>query len=184
VRSLLVVLVDELVEQGLEFSEGRCRWVSGEPALEGLVEAFDFATGGRVVRSAVLLGDAECVEQALVAVAATAAAGQPGGEDHPVVGQRGGWHTVGLQGVCEGVDDDRAGDAPVGGDGDRVAGVVIDPAQDLDVGAVSETPVGEVGLPHLVGHLGLEADVGRAWTLLRLGRYAAAASHEAVDRRT
>ena len=70
---------------------------------------------------------------------------------------------VGLDRCGEGVDDDWAGDAAVGGDRERVAGVVVDPAQDLGVGAVSEAVVGEVGLPGFVGLVGLEADVGRAW---------------------
>ena len=34
---------------------------------------------------------------------------------------------------------------------ERVAGVVVEPGQDLDVGAVGEAVVGEVGLPALVG---------------------------------
>ena len=37
--------------------------MSGEPALEGLVEAFDLALGLRMVGMAVLLGDAEAGEQ-------------------------------------------------------------------------------------------------------------------------
>ena len=121
--------------------------VGGEPAFEGLVEAFDFAAGGRVVRPGVLLDDAEAVEKVFEAVAATLAAGEAGGEDHPVVGQRGGRDAVGFEGFGERVDDDRAGDAAVGGDRDGVAGVVVEPAEDLDVGAVGEAPVGEVGLP-------------------------------------
>ena len=79
------------------------------------------------------------------------AAGEAGGEDHPVVGQGGGGHPVGVAGLAEDVDHDRAGDPGVGGDRQGVAGVVIDPAQDLDVGAVGEAGVGEVGLPALVG---------------------------------
>jgi hypothetical protein len=47
--------------------------------------------------------------------------------------------------------------------------VVVDPAEDLDVDAVGEAPVGEVGLPGLVGLLGLEADVGRAGLLAGFG---------------
>jgi uncharacterized protein YegP (UPF0339 family) len=73
VRSLLVVLADEMVEQCLELVEGGGWWVGGEPFLEGLVEAFDFAARGRVVRSRVLLGDVERVEQGLEAVASAAA---------------------------------------------------------------------------------------------------------------
>ena len=52
-----------------------------------------------------------------------------------------------------------AGDAAVGGDRQGVAGVVVDDAQDLCVGAVGQAVVGEVGLPALVGLFGLEPDV-------------------------
>ncbi|MBB3748158.1 hypothetical protein FHT44_000619 [Mycolicibacterium sp. BK634] len=48
-------------------------------------------------------------------------------------------------------DDDRSCDTDVGGDRERVAGVVVDPAQDLDVGPVGQPPMGEVGLPSLLG---------------------------------
>jgi hypothetical protein len=127
-----------------------------------LVEAFDCAAAGRVVGAGALLGDAEAVEEILEAVAAAFAAGEPGGEHHPVVGQGGGRDAVVFQGFGERVDDDLAGDAAVGGDCDGVAGVVVELAQDLDVAALGETPVGEVTLPALIGHVGLEADVGRA----------------------
>ena len=58
------------------------------------------------------------------------------------------------------------GDAAVGGDRERVAGVVIEPGQDFGVGLVDEPPVSEVGLPAFVGLFGGEADVGG------LGRFA------------
>jgi hypothetical protein len=45
----------------------------------------------------------------------------------------------------------RAGDPRMGGDREGVAGVVIEPGQDLCVIAGGERVVGEVGLPHLVG---------------------------------
>ena len=35
--------------------------------------------------------------------------------------------------------------------------VVVDEIEDFNVAAISELPVGAVGLPHLVGQLGLEA---------------------------
>jgi hypothetical protein len=38
----------------------------------------------------------------------------------------------------EGGDDGGSGDGLVGGDGQGVAGVVVEPGQDLDVGAVGE----------------------------------------------
>ena len=58
------------------------------------------------------------------------------------------------------------GDDVVAGDRARARcrqqepGVVVEEVEDLDVGAVSEAPVGEVGLPGLVGLGGFEADVG------------------------
>ena len=54
---------------------------------------------------------------------------------------------MGGTGFAEFSQDDRAGDAAVRGDRERVAGVVVDPVEDLDVGAVGQPPVGEVGLP-------------------------------------
>ena len=58
--AVVVVFVDELVELGLEFGEGRCFGVLLlEPAFEGLVEAFDLAAGGGVVGGGVDLGDSE-----------------------------------------------------------------------------------------------------------------------------
>ena len=50
-----------------------------------------------------------------------------------------------------------SGDAQVCGDRQCEAGVVVDPAQDFNVDAVGEVPVGEVGLPGLAGLFGLEA---------------------------
>jgi len=62
----------------------------------------------------------------------------------------------------------------MGGDREGVAGVVVEPGQDLGVGAGSavgagEPVVGEVGLPALVGLVCGEADVGRLRLLLRVG---------------
>ena len=71
------------------------------------------------------------------------------------------------------VDDDGCGDAHVRGDGDGVAGVVVDPAEDFGVVASCEPPVGEVGLPAFVGLFGGEADVGR------FGSFVGAGLHEA-----
>jgi hypothetical protein len=60
VWTLLVVDLGEGVEQGLQVGD-RLRLVGlgPEPFLEGLLEAFDFAAGGGVVGSAVLLDDVE-----------------------------------------------------------------------------------------------------------------------------
>jgi hypothetical protein len=65
----------------------------------------------------------------------------------------------------------------VRGDGERVAGVVVDPAQDLHMGSVGEPPLGEVGLPALVGQIGGKADVGT------LGRFLGAEVTKPAARR-
>ena len=127
---------------------------AGEPAFEGLVEAFDFALGLRVAGVAVLLGDAQGGEEAFEVVAAV---GESGGVDRSVVGQGGGGQSVGGGGVGEAGDDVGAGDAAVGGAGQQVSGVIVEPVEDFDVGAVGQGPVGEVGLPGLVGLAGGEA---------------------------
>jgi hypothetical protein len=41
---------------------------------------------------------------------------QPGGVDHPVIGQRGCWQPVSISGGAEGLDHDRPGHSGVGGD--------------------------------------------------------------------
>ena len=84
VGPVLVVDALEAVELGLQLGEGGGGGLSGEPALQGLVEAFDLALGLRMAGMAVLLGDAEVGEQVLEAVAA---AGEAGGVDRPVVGE-------------------------------------------------------------------------------------------------
>ncbi len=61
----------------------------------------------------------------------------------------------------------------VRGDREGAARVVVDPAEDFGVSAWRWAPVGEVGLPALVGLFGLEADVrGRgavSWERVRPG---------------
>ena len=157
----MVVFVDEGVELGLDVVEVGGFGLLLEPAFEGLVEAFDFPAGGGVVGGGVDLADSEVAEFGFEFVASAAAAGESGGEDHAVVGEGGVWDAMLLCGFGEFGQDYGCGDAPVCGDGDGVAGVVVDPAEDFDVGAAGEAPVGEVGLPAFVGLFGGEADVGR-----------------------
>ncbi len=126
------------------------------------MEAFDFALGLRVVRGAVLLLDAEEGQEVFEGVASAA---ESGGVNPSVVGEGGGGRAVGVDCGQEGGDDVVAGDRVVGGAGQQVAGVVVEPVQDLDVGAVGEAPVGEVGLPGLVGLRGFEPEVGRPGSL-------------------
>ena len=59
--------------------------------------------------------------------------------------------------------------------------MVVEVVEDLDVAAVGEVPVGGVGLPHLVGQLGLEADEGAAGPLLRLRNDQAVTREDAPD---
>ena len=70
VGSLGVVDGGEGVEQGLQFGQGGRSWSGGEPAFEGLVEAFDFALGLWVVGVAVFLGDAQGGQEAFEVVVA------------------------------------------------------------------------------------------------------------------
>ena len=53
------------------------------------------------------------------------------------------------------------------GDRECVAGVVVEPVEDLDVGAIGKPPVGEVGLPAFIWLLGGKADVGGLRPFLR-----------------
>lgn len=86
-------------------------------------------------------------------------AAEAGGVDAAVVGEGRGGDPVFLGGGEECGDDVVAGDGGVGGAGQQQSGVVVEPVQDLHVGAVGEAPVGEVGLPGLVGLGGFEPDV-------------------------
>jgi hypothetical protein len=79
-----------------------------------------------------------------------------------------------------------AGDGPVCGDVQGVAGAVVEPGDDLHVVAgsavvVGESVVGEVGLPGLVRHPGFEPDVGGLRALLRFGDDHARAGQVAAD---
>jgi hypothetical protein len=67
--------------------------------------------------------------------------------------------------------------------GHQHARVVIEVVEDLGASAVSKLPVGEVALPHLVGQVGFEADVGTLRLLLRLRSDQPVAFEDAPDRR-
>jgi hypothetical protein len=129
----LVVDVGEGVQLGLQLGHGGGGWLGGEPALQSLVEAFDLALGLGMAGMAVLLGDAEAGEQVFEAVAP---AGEAGGVDRAIVSEGGLWQAVTLDDVQEGADHGLAGDASVGAAGEQVAGVVIEPVDDLHAGAV------------------------------------------------
>lgn len=133
-----------------------------------------------VVGSAVLLHDAQDREFAFEGVVA---ASESGGEDESVVGQRGGGDAVGVAGGTELGDDVGSGDRGVGGAADQEPGVVVDEAQDLDVGAVGEGDAGEVRLPAFVRQVSFEPEVGALGSLARLGRDQARARQDPPDRR-
>lgn len=84
----------------------------------------------------------------------------PGGEHHGVVGEGGGRDAVRRNGGAEGLDHGGATHPEPGGDVRGIAGLVVQPGEDLDIGAISQPVVGEVRLPGLVRQLGLEPDVG------------------------
>jgi hypothetical protein len=109
VRPPGVAGVGEGVWLVLELGEGRgLGGLGGEPFLEGLLESPGFPLGLGVVRVAVLLGDAEAAQLGFQGVAAALAAGQPGGEDQPVVGEGGGRGAVRGDGGAELVQDNLA----------------------------------------------------------------------------
>jgi hypothetical protein len=79
--------------------------------------------------------------------------------------------------------DDVSGDRGVGGAAEQVAGVVVEPVEHFDVGAVGQAPVGEVGLPAFVGLSCGEAVVGGAGSLAWLGGDEAGGVQDAPDGR-
>jgi hypothetical protein len=108
----------------------------GEPFFEGLVEAFDFAAGGGVVGGGVDLGDAQPAEFVFERVASAFTPGEPGGEDHAVVGQGRGRNAMCGTGFAEVVQHDWAGDAAVRSHRQRVAGMIVEPVEDLHMGCI------------------------------------------------
>lgn len=70
----------------MQLGHGGGGWLCGEPALQGLVEAFDLALGLGMAGMAVFLRDAEVGEQVFEAVTA---AGEARGIDRAIVGQGG-----------------------------------------------------------------------------------------------
>ena len=116
VGPVVVVVAGEFVEEALEFVEAVGAGLGGEVFFEGLLETFDFSAGGGVVGRGVLLFGAEVSEAGFEGVAASFPAGEAGGVDHGVVGERGRGNPVVSTGLVEGVDNDRSGYAPMHGD--------------------------------------------------------------------
>ena len=180
VRSLLVVGEPEGVELRLQLAEGPGCGSLPEPALEGLVEAFDLALGPGMAGRPVLLADGEVREQGLEGVASP---GEARRVDRAVVGERGGGPAVGVAGRAERGHDIVVADPPKGPAAEQVAGVVVEPRADLDLAPIGQAPVGDVGLPQLVGRRGLEAQPRAAWALVRLRRDQPRGMEDAPDGR-
>jgi len=184
----VVVLVDEGLEEGLEFADGGgLGWLGTQPFLHRLLEPFGLAAGGGVVGARVLLDHVQPPEFVLEGVASAAAAGETDRIDHAVIGQGGGRDAVAGKGLTEGCGDDRSGDAAVRGHRKCVAGAVVEPADDLHLSAGSavgsgESIVGDVGLPRLVRHRCFEPDVGGLRTFLGLGGDQPGADQVTADR--
>ena len=87
--AVVVVMAGEFVDEALELVEAVGSGLGFEVFLEGLLETFDFSAGGGVVGCGVLLFGAEVSEAGLEGVSAAFAAGEAGGVDHGVVGERG-----------------------------------------------------------------------------------------------
>src|SRR5829696_6420991 len=138
VRPAAVVVANEGVAEGLQLRDGgRLLRLGGEPFLQGLLKSLHFAAGGGVVRFGVLLHHAESAEfglEAVEGVASGVAAGEAGGEDHAVVRQHRGGNALVSDRLTERGDDCGPGHRLVAGDRERVAGVVVDKAQDLHIG--------------------------------------------------
>src|SRR4051812_34131803 len=140
VRPVVVVGGDEDVEQGLQLrNRGRLGGLRGQPFLHRLLEPFDLAAGGGVVRAGVLLHDVAAAELVLEVVASAVAAGEAGGVDGAVVGEGGERVAVLGSGPDEAGDHDRRGDPGVRRDVQGVAGVVVQPGDDLGVGGGAQS---------------------------------------------
>jgi hypothetical protein len=90
---------------------------------------------------------------------------------------------VALSCEVEGLEHVRGFDGVQCNGGEAEARVVVDQVENLDVGGVGQLPVGRVGLPHLVGQLGLEANPRGLGTLVRLGRDQAVGLEDPPDGR-
>ncbi len=91
------------------------------------------------------------------------------GEHRSVVGEQRRWEPVGRCGFVEARDDVGSLEDRQSLRSDEQTGVVVDHVEDLDLGPGGEAPVGDVGLPPLVGLVGLEPHERAARTFLRLG---------------
>jgi hypothetical protein len=100
-------------------------------------------------------GDAECGQGDFEGDTATAA--WAAGEDGTIVGEHACREPVGRDRRGDGGQDVGGLEDVAGVAGQREAGVVVQQVEDLDLGAVTQGPVGDVSLPAFVGLVGLEA---------------------------
>src|SRR5205085_4281787 len=121
-------------------------WSRGHPALEGLVEPLDLSLCLGVAWGPVLLANTEQRQDVFESVAPT---GEPGCVDASVIGQGRGRRPVFVHVVEEYGHHAIACDGLMRGAGEQIAGVVIEPVEDLHIGPVSQPAVDEVRLPHL-----------------------------------
>ena len=86
-----------------------------------------------------------------------------------------------VGGVGEGVDHVVAGDPGEHDAGEQQSGVVVEPVQDLGVGAICQRPVGEVRLSAFVGLGCFEPFQGTLGPFLRLRRHQAGVGQDAAN---
>ena len=142
------------------------------------MEALDLAAGLGVVGSRVLAFDAKTFEFGLEHdFAATGV----GGEDRAVVGEQGLGQAV--AGACGQEAAQHVGGFEPGPGirADQESGMIVEKIEDLHLGAVGQPPEGDVGLPKLVGQIGLESDEGGLGPLVGLGGDQAMTGEDAPD---
>jgi hypothetical protein len=137
----------EGVKLALQLRERPHRRLVCQVALERLVQALDLAAGLGVVGPRVLGGDPQPLELDLQE---HLAAPRGRGEDSAVVAEQGGRPVHGDRPPKD-LHDVGCLHGRVGAGGQEQAGVVVDHVEDLSTPFPGEAPVGDVGLPHLVG---------------------------------
>lgn len=106
-----------------------------QPFLHRLVESFDLAAGPGVVAPGVFLFDPQFAESGLEAVSSAAVAGRSGWCRRGRCQSAPRWKALAGADVVEGVDNGVAGDRLARGDREPTEGVIIEPDEDLAVGA-------------------------------------------------
>lgn len=128
VRPGRVVVAGEAIQLLLQVGERPRGGLSGQVALERLVQALDLAAGLGVVGPRVLGRDPQPLELDLQEHLATA---RGGGEDGAVVAKQAGWGAVQGNSHAENVDYVSGLDGRESPRGQEQAGVVVDHVEDL-----------------------------------------------------